>query len=58
MNGMRLVLVTRRFWPLVGGGEAIMGKLAISEIVAIPLRDACSYQYSVASTDFWAEEHR
>lgn len=28
MSGLRLVLVTRRFWPLVGGAERVMGALA------------------------------
>lgn len=28
MSPMRLVLVTRRFWPLVGGAEAVMANLA------------------------------
>ena len=28
MRPLRLVLVTRRFWPLVGGAEVLMGKLA------------------------------
>ncbi len=28
MNGLRLVLVTRRFWPLVGGAETATANLA------------------------------
>jgi len=28
MSGLRLVLITRRFWPLVGGAERAMGNLA------------------------------
>ncbi len=28
MSGLRLVLVTRRFWPLVGGAEMVMANLA------------------------------
>jgi glycosyltransferase involved in cell wall biosynthesis len=28
MNALRLVLVTRRFWPLVGGAEMVMANLA------------------------------
>lgn len=28
MNGLRLVFVTRRFWPLVGGAEMVMANLA------------------------------
>ena len=28
MKGMRLALVTRRFWPLVGGAEMVMSNLA------------------------------
>ncbi|MBI2823385.1 MAG: glycosyltransferase family 4 protein [Planctomycetia bacterium] len=28
MSGPRLVLITRRFWPLVGGAEVIMARLA------------------------------
>jgi len=52
-----LLAPLRRPKPMATAG-AIMGKLAISEIVAIPLRDARSYQYRVASTDFCAEECR
>ncbi len=29
MNPLRLALVTRRFWPLVGGAERAMGNLAV-----------------------------
>ena len=28
MSPMRLVLITRRFWPLVGGAEGVMANLA------------------------------
>jgi glycosyltransferase involved in cell wall biosynthesis len=28
MSGLRLVLITRRFWPLVGGAEMVMANLA------------------------------
>ncbi|PQO41348.1 glycosyltransferase family 4 protein [Blastopirellula marina] len=28
MSGLRVALVTRRFWPLVGGAEMVMAKLA------------------------------
>ena len=30
MKPFRLVLITRRFWPLVGGAEVVMGSLAIA----------------------------
>jgi len=29
MNPLRIALVTRRFWPLVGGAEVVMGNLAV-----------------------------
>ncbi|MEC7565647.1 MAG: glycosyltransferase family 4 protein [Planctomycetota bacterium] len=28
MSGLRIAMVTRRFWPLVGGGEMVMANLA------------------------------
>ena len=28
MKPLRVVLVTRRFWPLIGGGERMMANLA------------------------------
>lgn len=30
MNPLRLVLITRRFWPLVGGAEVVMSNLAVA----------------------------
>ena len=41
MNGLRVVLVTHRFWPLVGGAETAMVEL-VAQRCAEPLFDAAA----------------